>query len=91
MFTMMYNAMLLRETREGWPLLTVETEVIGDSKSANDRGPSLIGSLGLSGQYKTFLFCLGCTGRPNTKYFFLTYTFSILLSSSASKLGRQPC
>ncbi len=30
----------LRETREGWPLLTVETEVNGDSKSTNERGPS---------------------------------------------------
>jgi hypothetical protein len=27
-----------RETREGWPLLTVETEVNGDSKSANEKG-----------------------------------------------------
>jgi hypothetical protein len=25
-----------RETREGWPLLTVETEVNGDSKSTNE-------------------------------------------------------
>ncbi len=32
----------------GWPLLTVETEMNGDSKSTNERGPSLIGSLGLS-------------------------------------------
>ena len=28
------------ETREGWPLLIVETEVNGDSKSTNERGPS---------------------------------------------------
>ncbi len=36
-----------RETREGWPLLTVETEVNGDSKSTDERGPSLVGgSLG---------------------------------------------
>ncbi len=27
----------VRETREGWPLLTVETEVNGDSKSTNKR------------------------------------------------------
>ncbi len=27
-----------------WPLLTVETEVNGDSKSTNERGPSLVGS-----------------------------------------------
>jgi hypothetical protein len=33
-------------SREGWPLLTVETEVNGDSKSTNERGRSL-GSLGL--------------------------------------------
>jgi hypothetical protein len=29
-----------RETREGRPPLTVETEVNGDSKSTNERGPS---------------------------------------------------
>ncbi|MFN9908250.1 MAG: hypothetical protein ACK56F_19330 [bacterium] len=29
----------------GWPLLTVETEVNGDSKSTNERGPALVGSL----------------------------------------------
>ncbi len=32
-----------RENREGRPLLTVETEVNGDSKSTNERGPSLVG------------------------------------------------
>ncbi len=32
-----------RETRERWPLLTVETEVNGDSKSTNERCPSLVG------------------------------------------------
>ncbi len=30
------------ETREWWPLLTVETDLNGDSKSANERGPSLV-------------------------------------------------
>jgi hypothetical protein len=39
-----------RETREGWPLLTVETEVNGDSKRTNERGPFLVGSLCLSCQ-----------------------------------------
>jgi hypothetical protein len=28
-----------------WPLLTVETDVNGDSKSTNERCPSLVGSL----------------------------------------------
>ncbi len=83
-----------RETREGWLLLTVETEVNGDSKSTKEkRGPSLVGSYGLSCWYKRFLFRLGCSSRPSTKYFFLTvvYTFSIPLSPSPSKPGRQPC
>jgi hypothetical protein len=44
--------------REGWPLLTVETEVNGDAESTNERGPSLVGSLSLSCRYKRFLFCL---------------------------------
>jgi hypothetical protein len=38
----------IRETREGWPLLTVETEVNGNSKSTNEKSPSLVGSLGSS-------------------------------------------
>ncbi len=36
---MVFNSVLPRETREGWPLLTVETEVNGDPKKTNDRGP----------------------------------------------------
>jgi hypothetical protein len=28
-----------RETREGWPLLTIETEVNGDSKSRKEGVP----------------------------------------------------
>jgi hypothetical protein len=79
---------LARETREGWPLLTVETEVNGDSKSTNERGPSLAGSLGLLCWYKIFLFCLGCSSRPSTKYFFfLTMHFSIPLSLSPRQAG----
>jgi hypothetical protein len=37
-----------RETREGWPPLTVETEANGDSRSTFKRGPSLVGSLSSS-------------------------------------------
>jgi hypothetical protein len=33
-----------RKTREGWPLLTVETEVKRDSKRTNERGPFLVGT-----------------------------------------------
>jgi hypothetical protein len=38
--------------------MTVETEVNGDSKSTNERGPSLDGSLGLSCWYMSLLFSL---------------------------------
>jgi hypothetical protein len=52
------NLVQAGKTREGWPLLTVETEVDGDSKSTNERGSSLVGSLDSSCRYKRFLFCL---------------------------------
>ncbi len=47
----------------------------GDSKSTNERGPTLVGLLGLSCRYKRFLPCLGCSGQPNTKYVFFTVHF----------------
>ncbi len=74
-----------RETREGWPLLTVEIELNGDSKSTNERSHSLLGSLGLSCRYKRFLFCLGCSSRP---IFFSSYTISIRLFPIAQQAGR---
>jgi hypothetical protein len=52
------------------PLLTVVTE--GNSKSTNERGPSLVGLLGLSCLYKWFLYCLGCPSRPVQNNVFLT-------------------
>ncbi len=73
---------LSTETREGWSLLTFETEVNGDSKSTNERGPSLVGSLGLLCRYKRFCFCLVFSSRPST-------TFSIPLSPSPSKLDSK--
>ncbi len=41
-----------RENRDRWPLLTVETEANGDSRSTYQRGPSLVGSLGSSYRQK---------------------------------------
>ncbi len=45
--TSMYSKVLgfhaPRETREGWPLLTVDAKVNGDSRSTNERGPSILG------------------------------------------------
>ncbi len=59
----------------GGPLLTVETEVNGGFKSTNERGPSLVGSLGLSCRYKIILFCFGCPSRPSTNIFLLTIRY----------------
>ncbi len=81
-----------RETREGWPLLNVETEVNGDSKRANKRVPLLVGSL------KLFVLVQEIFVLPWLQYsalyrIFLSspYTISIPLSPLPSKLGREPC
>ncbi len=55
----------------GGHLLTVETEVNEASKSTNERGPNLVGSLG----FLWLLFCLGCSSRPSTNFFFLTVLY----------------
>ncbi len=62
----------LSETREWRPLLTVETEVNGDSKSTNERGPSLVMFVGRVVPVQETLFCLNCSSWPSTKYIFLT-------------------
>ncbi len=80
-----------RETREGWPLLTVEIEVNGDSKSTHAKGPSMMGSSGLLCGYKRFLSCLTCSSRTSSKKIFSPYTISNHLFPLPSKLGRQSC
>jgi hypothetical protein len=64
-----------RDYREGWPLLTVETEVNGDSESTNERGPSFVGSLGLSCRYKIFFSALAALVIPVQNIFSSPYTF----------------
>jgi hypothetical protein len=59
-----------RETRDGWPLLTVETEVDGDSKSTNERGSSL-GSLC---RYKRLYPALAALFGPVQNIFSSAYT-----------------
>ncbi len=55
--------------RQGWPLLTAETEVNGDSKSTDERGPFLIGSFGLSSRYKRFYSAKAVLVDPVQKLF----------------------
>ncbi len=48
--------------------------------------------LGLSCQYKRFLFCLGCSSRPSTKYFFPHRTlFYFLWPHRPASWAGQPC
>ncbi len=50
-------------------MVNVETGANGDSRSTYERGPSLVGSLGLSWWFKRFLSCLGWYCRPSTNVF----------------------
>ncbi len=74
--------------REGWPLLIIETGVNGDSKSKNERGPSLVGSLGLSCRYKIFFSALATLVIPVQNICSSPYTFSIFLSPIAQQAGQ---
>jgi hypothetical protein len=58
---------LFTPERLGWPLLTVETELNGDSKSTNERMKGVL-SWFLVGHVVPVQ--LGSSGRPSTKYFF---------------------
>ncbi len=80
-----------RETREGWLLLSVETEANGDSSSTYERGPSLAVSLGLSCRYKRFCPALSALVGPVQNIFSSQYTNSLYFSPAPSQLGRQSC
>ncbi len=67
-----------RYDQEGLTLPTVETR---DSKSSQERDPSLVGSLGSSCRYKRFLSCPGCCSQPST-IFSSPYAISIHVSPS---------
>jgi hypothetical protein len=51
------------------PLLTVETEVNGDLKRTNERGPFLVGSSGCRAGTRDFCSALAALDGP-VKYFF---------------------
>ncbi len=63
------------ESREELPLLTVETEVNGDSKSTNKRGPSLVACLACRAGTIDFCSALAAQGGPIQYNFFLTVHF----------------
>jgi hypothetical protein len=63
---------VVRETREGWPLLTIETEANGDSKSTNVNVGSLAGHAGTSDFCPAPLAAL--VGPVENIYFFPHHT-----------------
>ncbi len=61
----------LRDTREGWPLLAVETQASGDSRNTYERGPFLGWFVRLIVPIQDFCPpCLGCSNWLSTEYFF---------------------
>jgi hypothetical protein len=77
---------LAKETREGWPLLTVETDMHGDSKITNERGPSLAffrraGTI-------DFFHALAALVSPVENIIFLDAHFFTLLVSIAHQTGQ---
>ncbi len=82
------SCLYTRDTREGWPLLTVETEVNVGSKSTNE--PWLIC---WACRASTRDFCSASAALVGLiqNIYLLTVHYFNCLSPSPSKLGRQPC
>jgi hypothetical protein len=79
---MVKNTMFTRETREGRPLLTVETEANGDSRSTYERDPSLFGSLGSLCRYKRFCPALAFLDGPEQNIIFAVVLGRLSLNMS---------
>ena len=85
---------LTRETREGWPLLTVETEVNGDSKSTNERALYWLVRWACRAGTRDFCSVLAALVGPVQKIIFLTvHYFNAFvpiaqLAGQAAVLGR---
>jgi hypothetical protein len=78
-----------RVNREGWPLLTVKMEVNGDSKSTNERGPSLVGSLGSSCRTRDFYPVLAAVVSPVQNILFLAVHYFNLCVPIAQQPGQE--
>jgi hypothetical protein len=80
--------------QRGWPVLTVESEMNDDSKSTNERGPWLVGTLGSSYRYKRLFPALAALVSPVLNIFprRTVHCFILCVSiPSNSNLGRQSC
>jgi hypothetical protein len=75
----------------GWPLLTVETEVNGDSKSTKEGVLPWLVRWACPVGTRDFWSVSAALFGPVRNIFSLLYAILIPLSPSPSKLGRQPC
>ncbi len=82
----------IRETREGWPLLTVGTWNWGEWGHKKDKCKGFFPGwfFGLVVPVQ-ILFVLAALAGPVQNIFSSPYTISMPMSPSPSKLGRQPC
>ncbi len=79
-----------KETKEGWLLLTAETEANGDSKRKNERGLPWFWACG--GGIRIFCPAFGTLVGPVQNIFFSSsHTISLNVFPSLIKLGRQSC
>jgi hypothetical protein len=83
-----YSPDLHRETREGWPLRLKLSHVRTYGVQIK-RGPSLVGSLGLSCRYKRFYAALAALFSPVQNIFSSLYKYiiSVYISPSPRKHG----
>jgi hypothetical protein len=75
---------------EGGPCWLLKLRWMGNQSIQMKEVLFLVGSLGLSCRNKRFLFCLGCSSRPSTKYFFLTllyFNFIVPIAQQAGQAG----
>jgi hypothetical protein len=77
-----------RETRERWPLLTVETKANKNSRSTYERGPSLVGSLGRHAGKIDYCPALTAAVSPVQKIIFRTANFFTVLVPITQQAGQ---
>jgi hypothetical protein len=79
------------EAREGWFLLSVETEMNGRSKSTNEKGLSWLFRWTRRTGTRDFYPALAALVSPAQTSFFLTVYYFNFVSPSPSNLGRKSC
>jgi hypothetical protein len=80
-----------RNTREGWPLMPVETELNGDPKSTNERDPSLVVCWACRAGTRDFCSALAALVGPGQNIFprhtFFPLLYIVQQAGQAAVLG----